>query len=319
MKQKVRGHRYTPMPAGNVNKGALILLLFIGIQFIANAKTKNEQDMTNVRVRYMVNDLDPAVTFYTKHLGFEVKQQAKPNFAMLSLGNVELVLSTPFGPGGAAKPMSDGRKAEPGGWNRLIINVDDLAAEIARLREAHVHFRNDIATGPGGSEILLDDPSGNPVELFQPAAANTSDTSGDEAAIRALEDNLAAAISSGDVDAIMKHYVPDNSFIVFDVVPRKEYRGADTYRSYWEEMFSHFKDPFKFTITNLGITVDGNVGFGYSFQNVKGTDKQGHPVDRWVRVTNGYRKVGGKWLIALEHISVPVDFSTGKLVPVTKP
>ena len=83
--------------------------------------------MTTVRVRYMVNDLDPAVTFYTKHLGFQVKQQVNPNFAMLSLGNVDLVLSTPFGPGGAAKPMSDGRKAEPGGWNRLIINVDDLA------------------------------------------------------------------------------------------------------------------------------------------------------------------------------------------------
>ena len=130
--------------------------------------------MTTVRVRYMVNDLDPAVTFYTKHLGFQVKQQVNPNFAMLSLGNVDLVLSTPFGPGGAAKPMSDGRKAEPGGWNRLIIYVDDLQAEITRLREAKVHFRNDIATGPGGSEILLDDPSGNPIELFQPAPVTAS-------------------------------------------------------------------------------------------------------------------------------------------------
>jgi predicted enzyme related to lactoylglutathione lyase len=117
----------------------------------------------------MVNELDPAVEFYTKYLGFQVKQQARPNFAMLGKANLELVLSTPFGPGGAAKPMSDGRKAEPGGWNRIIINVSDLPAEVARLRKAHLHFRNDIVSGPGGSEILLDDPSGNPVELFQPA------------------------------------------------------------------------------------------------------------------------------------------------------
>lgn len=268
----------------------------------------------------MVNDLDPAVTFYTKQLGFQIKQQAKPNFAMLSLGNVDLVLSTPFGPGGAAKPMSDGTKPAAGGdWNRLIITVDDLEAEIAKLRKMQVHFRNDIATGPGGSEILLDDPSGNPVELFQPAAVTASDTSDDEAAIRALEDNLAAAISSGNIDSIMKHYVPDNSFVIFDVVPRKEYRGADTYRSYWKEMFTHFTGPFKFSITGLGLTVEGNVGFGHSFQHVKGIDAHGGPVDRTVMVTNGYRKIGGKWLIALEHISVPVDFRTGKLVPLTKP
>jgi len=88
---------------------------------------------------------------------------------MLSRGNLELVLSTPCGLGGAAKPMPDGRKPEPGGWNRIIINVNDLSAEIARLRKCQLHFRNDIVTGPGGSEILLDDPSGNPVELFQPS------------------------------------------------------------------------------------------------------------------------------------------------------
>lgn len=125
-------------------------------------------------MRYMVNDIESAVAFYTKQLGFQVKQQVNPNFAMLSLGNLDLVLSTPFGPGGAAKPMLDGRKAEPGGWNRIIINVDDLEAEIARLREAHVHFRNAVATGPGGSEIILDDPSGNPVELFQPQQQDTT-------------------------------------------------------------------------------------------------------------------------------------------------
>jgi predicted enzyme related to lactoylglutathione lyase len=125
--------------------------------------------MGKVRVRYMVNELASAVAFYTRHLGFAVERQSGPNFAMLARDGFELVLSTPFGPGGAAKPMSDGRKPEPGGWNRMIINVDDLPAEVSRLKKAGLHFRNDIATGPGGSEILLDDPSGNPVELFQPA------------------------------------------------------------------------------------------------------------------------------------------------------
>jgi catechol 2,3-dioxygenase-like lactoylglutathione lyase family enzyme len=117
----------------------------------------------------MVRDLDPAVAFYTEYLGFHIKQHASPNFAMLSRGNLELALSTPFGPGGAAQPMADGRRPEPGGWNRIIINVDDLVAEVARLRKAQLRFRNDIVKGPGGSEILLDDPSGNPIELFQPS------------------------------------------------------------------------------------------------------------------------------------------------------
>src|SRR2546423_130372 len=125
--------------------------------------------MHGVRFRYFVNDLDAAVGFYTKHLGFAVKQQVKPNFASLTRDGVDLILSTPFGPGGAAKPMPDGRKPEPGGWSRIIINVDDLNAEVARLRKANLRFRNEIVAGPGGSEILLDDPSGNPVELFQPA------------------------------------------------------------------------------------------------------------------------------------------------------
>jgi catechol 2,3-dioxygenase-like lactoylglutathione lyase family enzyme len=155
-----------------MNMGTRILILLVvsvGTLISAgNAQRKEQMDMATVRVRYMVNDLDPAVEFYTKYLGFQVKQQNKPNFAMLSRGNLEFVLSTPFGPGGAAKPMPDGRKPEPGGWNRIIINVDDLSAEVARLRKAQLHFRNDIVSGPGGSEILLDDPSGNPVELFQP-------------------------------------------------------------------------------------------------------------------------------------------------------
>lgn len=125
----------------------------------------------SARVRYMVNDIDAAVAFYTDHFDFKVERAVPPNFAMLSRGNLQLVLSTPFGPGGAAKPMRDGSKAEPGGWNRIIIDVDDLSSQVDRLRKARLHFRSDVLEGPGGSEVVLDDPSGNPIELFQPAAA----------------------------------------------------------------------------------------------------------------------------------------------------
>ena len=148
---------------------ALLVVSASGLLLAAQPQSKEQTDMNTVRMRYIVKDLDPAVEFYTKYLSFQVKQERKPNFAIVSRGNLELVLSTPFGPGGAAKSMTDGRKAEPGGWNRIIINVDDLSAEVARLRKAQLHFRNDIVSGPGGAEILLDDPSGNPVELFQPA------------------------------------------------------------------------------------------------------------------------------------------------------
>ena len=144
-----------------------LVVLYIGTLPFANAQSGREANMDTVRVRYMVNDVDRAAAFYTKYLGFTEKPGATPNFAMLSRGNLDLVLSTPFGPGGAAKPMSDGRKAEPGGWNRIIITVDDLRMEVARLRRDNLHFRNEIVSGPGGSEILLDDPSGNPIELFQ--------------------------------------------------------------------------------------------------------------------------------------------------------
>lgn len=141
----------------------------------------------------------------------------------------------------------------------------------------------------------------------------------DKAAIRALMDRFAAAFNTGDIEAIMENYVDDESFILFDVVPRQDFRGADLYREAWKEMFSRFEGRPKIGIVGAGITVEGSVGFSYCFMHVTGTGKQGGPVDRWVRVTDGFRKIDGKWLIALEHISVPVDFATGKLVPVTKP
>jgi len=122
-----------------------------------------------VSVRYIVDDVDAAVAFYSEHLGFSVDAQPAPGFAIVSRGSLRLLLSAPVGPGGAAQAMPDGRVPEPGGWNRIQLEVDDLVAVVEALREAGAHFRNDIVTGRGGKQILLDDPAGNPIELFQPA------------------------------------------------------------------------------------------------------------------------------------------------------
>ena len=122
-----------------------------------------------VNVRYMVVDVERALDFYTTHLDFEVRTSAAPAFADVTRGNLRLLLSGPSS--SAGRPMPDGAKPGPGGWNRIHLIVGDLAAEVARLRDAGVSFRNDIVTGPGGSQILLQDPAGNVVELFQPAGA----------------------------------------------------------------------------------------------------------------------------------------------------
>ena len=125
--------------------------------------------MTTVNVRYMVDDVDAAVAFYTTHLGFTLISKTAPAFADVARGDLRLLLSGPSS--SAGRPMPDGRQPAPGGWNRIHLIVEDLSAEVDRLRAAGVHFRNDIVTGPGGSQILLDDPSGNPIELFQPRRA----------------------------------------------------------------------------------------------------------------------------------------------------
>jgi ketosteroid isomerase-like protein len=113
--------------------------------------------------------------------------------------------------------------------------------------------------------------------------------------------------------------VADNSLVVFDVVPPRQHVGPGEYRKAWQGYFAHFKGTPKFSITDLVITVDGNVGFSHSIQHTVGTDTRGQPVDRTVRVTDGYRKIGGRWLIAMEHISVPVDLATGKADFTSKP
>src|SRR5436309_14564395 len=124
-------------------------------------------ELETVNVRYMVTDVEAAVTWYTKHLGFTVLSSAAPSFADVTRGALRLLLSGPAS--SAGRPMGDGERPGPGGWNRIHLIVDDLPAEVARLRAAGVQFRNDIVTGPGGAQVLLVDPSGNFVELFQPA------------------------------------------------------------------------------------------------------------------------------------------------------
>lgn len=121
-----------------------------------------------VSVRYMVSDVEESIAFYTKLLGFEVLTNFAPAFADVQRGNLRLLLAGPSS--SAGRPMPDGTKPEPGGWNRIHFIVDDIGSEVAQLRDAGATFRNDIVEGPGGKQILLEDPSGNVVELFQPAA-----------------------------------------------------------------------------------------------------------------------------------------------------
>ena len=147
---------------------AVALLLLAGVQ---SARAQNfgvNNDPALIRMRYMVDDIPAAVAFYRDKLGFKVEAQSGNFFAAMSRGNVQLLLSPTKGPGGASQPMPDGRKPVPGGWNRIVIYLPNLEAEVDRLRKQGVHFRNDIVKGLGGNEILLDDPSGNPIELFQP-------------------------------------------------------------------------------------------------------------------------------------------------------
>lgn len=153
----------------------LLALVAVAGAFVArncDAKAAQNQTAMNknsqpIRMRYIVNDVEAAVAFYTNNLGFHVTAQSGPYFAMLTRGDLQLVLSPPKGPGGASQPMPDGRRPEPGGWNRIILPSANLGQDVQSLKKAGVKFRNNIVSGPGGREILLEDPSGNPVELFE--------------------------------------------------------------------------------------------------------------------------------------------------------
>ncbi len=126
--------------------------------------------MSTVSVRYIVRDVDAAIDVYCHQLGFEEVMHPAPTFAMLTRGDLRLVLNAPGGASGGGQAMPDGRVPEPGGWNRFSLEVSDLAATVAALRQSGARFRNDIVTGVGGKQVLVDDPSGNPVELFEPTA-----------------------------------------------------------------------------------------------------------------------------------------------------
>lgn len=124
--------------------------------------------MATVQVRYIVHDVDAAIAFYTTQLGFTLEMHPAPAFAMLSRGDLRLVLSAPNAAAGGGQAMPDGTMPAPGGWNRFAVEVPDLTATVARLRAAGIRFRSEIVTGVGGRQIIAEDPSGNPVELFEP-------------------------------------------------------------------------------------------------------------------------------------------------------
>jgi len=124
--------------------------------------------MSTVQVRYVVNDVDAAIKFYCNHLGFQEVMNPAPSFAMLSRGDLRLVLSKPGGGPGGGQAMADGTLPKPGGWNRFAIEVENIDVSVENLRKAGVHFRSNIIAGLGGKQCLIDDPSGNPIELFQP-------------------------------------------------------------------------------------------------------------------------------------------------------
>ncbi len=124
--------------------------------------------MAKVQVRYIVNDVDAAIAFYCGHLGFHEDMHPAPAFAMLSRGDLRLVVNSLNPASGGGRPMPDGTQPQPGGWNRFAIEVDDIEATVAQLRKAGARFRNEVVTGFGGKQVIVEDPSGNPIELFQP-------------------------------------------------------------------------------------------------------------------------------------------------------
>lgn len=154
----------------NQHISALCWVGLLAIAGFTRQPTQGEEKSFALRVaaiRYQVKDVDRSVEFYTRHLGFKLEQLSGPAFAIVSNGNLTLWLSGPKSSG--SRPMPDGRQQEPGGWNRLVLEVDDLPSRVAAMKKAGFRFRNEIETGPGGKQIQLEDPDGNPVELFEPA------------------------------------------------------------------------------------------------------------------------------------------------------
>ena len=141
----------------------------------------------------------------------------------------------------------------------------------------------------------------------------------DQADIKALEQRYVSAVNAKDIKAIMACYVPDESLVVFDVVPPRQYVGAKAYQKDWEELFSAYPGPAELEMSDLSVITEGNLGYGHNIQHSMLTDKEGKKTSVILRVTNGYRKLNGKWLISHEHVSVPVDLATGKAELTSKP
>jgi uncharacterized protein (TIGR02246 family) len=154
--------------------------------------------------------------------------------------------------------------------------------------------------------------------IFSISAAQAAPSS-DEAQIRALEQQFATAFGAKDVDAIMKSYVQDNSLFVFDIGVPRQYVGAAAYRKDWQTFFATFKGPLKFDMSDLAVTIDGDVAYGHSIQHTIGSDTKGMRQEFVVRVSDVYRRIDGKWLIVQEHVSVPIDFTTGKPDMMSRP
>jgi ketosteroid isomerase-like protein len=147
---------------------------------------------------------------------------------------------------------------------------------------------------------------------FIPGFAAAGPAAAAKAEIQALEDRFAAAFNAKDLDGIMKVYEPGPNLFVFDVAPPRDYVGWDAYRRDWQNFLGTFKGPIKVTVSDLDIFADGTMGYSHSIQHVTGTDTKGKAIEFAVRVTDVYRKIGGAWLIVHEHVSVPVNFDTGK-------
>jgi ketosteroid isomerase-like protein len=154
---------------------------------------------------------------------------------------------------------------------------------------------------------------------FIVVSATGQSKSEDEAKIKALNAALTTAVNAKDVDAIMKVYAPDESLLIFDIIPPRQYLGAKAFRKDWEDFLALFNGPLKYEINDLHVEADGTLGYSHSIQRVSGTDTKGQPVDLTWRDTAAYRKVGGSWLIVHEHGSVPVDLTTGKPDLTSKP
>ena len=155
--------------------------------------------------------------------------------------------------------------------------------------------------------------------VFAPGQTSKDSGSGDEAAIRTLEQNFAQAVKAKDVDKIMSAYEHSAKLVIFDVIPPREYAGWDAYKKDWQDFLASFQGPITFEISGLNVTTVGNLAYGYSFQRVAGKGSDGSAVNMTVRVTDVYRKIDGKWPVVHEHVSVPVDLKTGKADLQSKP